>query len=612
MDRGDTAEIDPAVFDRNLAALRELDPSLADCLASRAIPDNVIPCRGRDGLTTFRIRGDDGREHWFGGTSAPTVSAPAMLAGFDAGTGNVLLPGIGHGTEASLLLQRLEAHRGVLVLESDPLALALALRLHDYHEAILEKRFALILSSAEAAEDRLRAFLFNHDGYCCPERMLVWPWQAHSATQPLQSMVERCATAAIQHRGRALAEVQGRWRKTVPAEMPATPRVAVVARMVTPVVWRWAEYAATAGRELGWTTEAFIIRGPADCHILRLARGLHEFNPDWVLAIGATRNVLTSAVAPGVPIAAWLDSLGAACVSGGGIGSVDSVAATSAAVRDRLPFGGMPKHRVTVVPHAAPARQTQGEAGGLEDADRPYDAVILLDVAPANPQDAGVTLHTQQVLWRESVSIIRRDLDSFTSERAEPVLATAEARVKMTIREPAIRKAFVQLIADVIGPTTVAVETGRQLVQAGVGVHVWGSGWDKQSIAQVVHHGGLPSTADLHALLGETKLYICAGTTGDVGLGVLEAVSAGAVILWRQHPSDNGEGGIRTLFAEGSEFMTFRSGADLIHACKTALGDPAMRGRMRRAAVARLGREHAPPARLKAIQLLVSRALRRE
>lgn len=605
MDGGDTAVVDPAVFDRNLTALREVDPQQADLLASFPIPNTVIPFRGRDGSVTFRVCSDDGCEHWFGGTSAPTVSAPALLSAFDPGRGNVLLRGIGQGAEAALLLQRFEPHRGVLVLETDPLSLSLALRLRDFSQDIRGMRLALILSPAGETEVRLCAFFARYVGYCCPERILIWPWHTSADVQALRLVVERCAASADQERSLAVSEIQGRWRKEPPAELPATPRVAIVSRVAGPAVWEWGQQAAADGRELGWTTEAFSVRGPADCHILRLAQGLETFRPDWVLAVRATRDALRAAVAPSIPIVSWFDSVGAANASWAGGGRADAVAVTSAAVGRRLPREGMPKGRLAVVPCAAP----HVAEPSADEADRPYDVVVLLDVAPANAVEAGINLHTQQVLWREAVGVIRRELDSFTHERAEPVLAGAEGRAKMALHEPAIRSAFVQLIAEAIGPTTVAVELARQLVAAGLAVHVWGGGWGSHGIAGLHHHGAPSTPAEIRATLCKTRLYVCPGVGGEVGRDVLEAVAAGAVVVWRQHPADNDGGGIRTLFAEGAEFLSFRTASELVRTCQTVLGDPRMCERIRGAAVERLRREHAMSSRLAALQALATASL---
>ena len=603
MDGVDTAAINPAVFDRNLAALREHDPAQADLIASVPVPQTVRPCQGRDGTTTFRIVGDDGREHWFGGTSAPTVSAPALLSAFDTGTGNVLLFGIGQGAEAALLVQRLEPHRGVLVLETVPLRLALAMRLHDYAEALRSRRLVLISAEEATAENRLAEFLARHPGYCFPERLLIWPWLAPSLVEPIRLMVERSAIAAQQQRASALAAIQANWPKTAPPLSPDSPRVAVVARMATPSAWQWAEDAAMGGRNLGWTTEAFTVHGPADCHILRLAQELHAFGPDWVLAIRCAREVLASAVAPAIPIVAWFDEAADNIPPSISVGSSDVLAVTSAAVRERIPAEAISRVPVEVVPLAAPCPSAAPRAGD----DRPYDVVLMANLAPADPTEAGINLHTQQVLWGESAKLIRLELDSFTSERAGAILSAAEARTKMAIRDPAVRQAFERVIAEMVGPSVVAVNLAALLAAAGIAVHVWGKGWEKYRVVGMHHHGGMEPPRDARVTLSRTKCYVSCGTAGEVGCDLFDAVDAGAVVLWRAHPADRKEGGISALFAEGREYVAFRTAAELVGAANALLGDKRRREALRLAAAERLGREHTMRNRLRMIQSLLCR-----
>ncbi|HOW18564.1 MAG TPA: glycosyltransferase, partial [Phycisphaerae bacterium] len=601
MDGVDTAAIDPAVFDRNLAALRECDLAQADLIASLPLPQTVRPCRGRDGTTTFRIVGDDGREHWFGGTSAPTVSAPALLSTFDTGAGNVLLFGIGQGAEAAWLVQRLEAHRGVLVLETVPLWLALAMRLHDYAEALRSRRLVFIGAEEATAENRLAEFFAGHPGYCFPERLLIWPWLASSLVEPIRLMVERSAIAVQRQRASALAAIQASWPKTATSSSPASPRVAVVARMATPTARQWVQDAAAAGRQLGWTTKAFTVHGPDDCHILRLAKELQAFSPEWVLAIRCTRDALGPAVAPAVPIVSWLDEAGGTIPSATPLGPSDLLVVTSAAARERILPEAISRKQVEVVPPAAPCPA----AGRPPDDDRPYDVVLMSDLTPADPAEAGINLHTQQVLWGESAKLIRLELDSFTSERAGAILSAAEARTGMAIRDPTVRRMFEQVIAEMVGPSVVAVNLVGLLAAAGIAVHVWGAGWEKYRITGMHHHGGLEPPPNSRVIFFKTKCYVSCGTGGDVGRDLFDAADAGAVVLRRAHPADRKEGGIGTLFADGREYVAFRTAAELVGTVRTLLGDERRREALRRAAAERLARDHTMDARLRTIQALL-------
>ncbi len=606
MNDSDTDLIDPTILRRNLDALREIDPAAADLFAALPVPAGATACRGRDGSATFRLVREDGREHWLGGTSAPTVSAPALLSGFDAGSGNVLLFGIGHGTEVSLLLRRIEPHRGVLVLEPDAAAAALALRLHDYTDAIRRRRLVILPAAMNDAEARLTEFLLRHEGYCCPERVLVWPWQDPVTIPSVRGLVERAAAAAGQERARAIADLHARWRQHPPAELPARPRVAVVALMAAPPVWDWAERAVAGLREIGCAAEEFVVRSPIDCHVARLAGRLDAFQPDWALAIRASRNMLGSAVPPGVPIVSWLDPIGPdAKALAANLGPFDSIAVTSATLGRRLTEAGLPAERLAVVPLAAQPTDEPPPP----DHERPYDVVMLCDVAPPDPEALGLRLHTQQVLWRETAAIIRREAESFTSDRAEAVLAAAEQRAKMAIREPEVRQAFCNAIAEALGPAVVAVEAVQQMLAAGLCVHVWGTGWESHPGAKSCRRGPLPSPEETRVILSQTKSYVCIDINGFVGSDLFDAITCGAVVIWRRHPQDATDGGLGTLFAEGTDYLAFRTAQELVASCRKIISGDEIRSDVAASAMSRLRREHAFAQRVRKLSSLAMRSL---
>jgi hypothetical protein len=182
---------DPAILDQNLAALRETDADLADRVRQAgAEAASVEVARTRDGLLSFRIPAGDGGIIWFGRTSIPSVRAEALMEKFDAGTGNVLLPGIGQGREVTLLLERLGPHRTIFVWEIEVVSIALALRLHPWSQAIAASRCVFIVCPLEQLADNLVAWLDWHPEYMCPERIMMWPWSTMPALSACRSAVQ--------------------------------------------------------------------------------------------------------------------------------------------------------------------------------------------------------------------------------------------------------------------------------------------------------------------------------------------------------------------------------------------------------------------------------------
>lgn len=219
----------------NLEALRPVDPACADRLAALPIPSSVQPAVGRDGSTTWRICRDAGRIEWFGRTSMPTVSAESLLAGFQPGLGNVALGGIGSGREAWLLPERLGRHRSVVVLETDPLNLALALRLWDIADALRARQVVLLLArDLNGLREALLQFCCQHPGFELPTRLLAWPWRSKADNQACTALIEQVAGRLRPLRSEALLRHVEQLRQ---AHRPGkTPRAVAVLTGVPAIV----------------------------------------------------------------------------------------------------------------------------------------------------------------------------------------------------------------------------------------------------------------------------------------------------------------------------------------------------------------------------------------
>lgn len=607
MPDGEAGLVDPAHFQRNLDALRTVDAALADRLAATAVPDGAELTRGRDGSPTYRLRGADGRWHWLGGSSTPTVSAPAMLSRFDAGTGNVMLYGIGHGQEAIVLLDRLPPHRGVVVIETDVSALAMALRLRDFAAALAARRLVLLPAEPGNEQAALSAFLANHEGFNCPERLVLWPWLSQADAGRLQGFVQRCAVEAAQRRSEALHVIRAESDPRPPAALVEKPRLAVVSVIALPHVWGWADDVVRAASESRWTACSFVARGPDDCHRLCLARALKTFAPQWVVALGTGRGDVEPAVPGGVPIATWIDGTTARLhgipPSGG---PADVAVCTSELLRERLARAGWPADRLAVVAHGAFAAESI-----TPWASRERDAVLMADLVALDPQAAGITLNTHRVLWQECAKQIAAEIDSYTRERAEAVLRATETRLRIPVGDPEARAELAGLIADALGPTVVAIEIARRLAASGVSIDVWGQGWGAYATGRLRHGGAIPRDDDLHVTLLSTKLYVDASTDAEVHRRTVLAAAAGSLVARRQHPSDDRPGGIRTLLAAGKEYVSFRSPRDLEPHVRKQLGGTGGGEAMAATAVERISREHGVAGRLDVIRSIAAAAIGR-
>lgn len=596
--------IEPETCERNLAALREVDPDTAARLIAIRLPPGVQPCVARDGTTTYRITGPDGRAHWFGGTSAPTISAPAFLSRFEPGGGNVFLYGIGSGAELSVLLDRLEPHRGVLVFESDAVQLSLALRLRDFAGAIRTHRLVVLLSGHDELETALGRFLDGHEGYGCPDRILIWPWLEPRQVREIQATLERIAARTASRRHAALAEIQATFAKRRPKALPLRPKLAVVALQPGPWIQQWAEEAADAARQLGCAAEVVAPFNPTKCTNLCIAKWLNLIDPELVLALGASRAMMAGVLAPAVPIVTWLDASHGSEHMPDRLGPADSVAVTTAAARDALMAAGVGDWRTAVVPRWLTPH------GDTEAADiRSCDVAIIHDVVSTEPERAGLKLNTHKVLWAQVAREIAARPDLFDAPKAEEYLARAEAAVGMAIDDRTARIEFVRKIRDQLGPSIVACAAARYVASVGATVHAWGVGWSESD--GVRPRGAVRITSSLAEDLSNSKVMISIPVSADVGPEVFAAISAKAVVVRRSTQGDAAAGGMAALFAEGQEYVGFACLTELAAIVRDLLSDDARRASIAEAALDRARRDHVMTRRMEAILELARAAAAR-
>jgi hypothetical protein len=281
------------------------------------------------------------------------------------------------------------------------------------------------------------------------------------------------------------------------------------------------------------------------------------------------------------------------------------VAATSRfvadAVREHLPKDVS----INVVPHGV--GRSPVEVPPFES--RSVDVAVMQDGGPIDPVACGLRLYVQQTLWREAASIVRREIDSYVDARAEVVLASAERKTQTRIQDDSVRAAFLRAVRDTLGPRLVAAEAASRLCKAGLSTHLWGTGWEREVVSSAVRYNAQPAPEELPALLRRVKVLVVPTTTGHVTRTVWQAVAAGAVIVVRRHPDDEGPGGIRSMFREGEEYLSYRSSSEMVVACRALVADrgrwSALSGKARERATS----EHALGGRLGRLRELLVRAI---
>jgi len=255
-------------------------------------------------MTSFRETRGGAPGQWFGRSSIPQTRALALLDQFNAGNGNILLPGMAAGIEAKLLCERLGPLRAVFVWEPSVLAVRLALRLHDYSEAIARERLVLLIRPLETLGEAFVDWLRGHPGHLPPERLMMYPWQSWAELSSIRSVIEGVHRDAEAHRSAALADA--RTVRVVTGEREH-PRIAVLSLHAHELNWATADALAAAAGALGGSATVVDIRGPGDMHPLaRLGRLGKAGDLHAAVLLDIFRNDVAELLPAELPVVSWL------------------------------------------------------------------------------------------------------------------------------------------------------------------------------------------------------------------------------------------------------------------------------------------------------------------
>jgi hypothetical protein len=588
-----------AIRQGNLSALRSVDPALAARLEAVDLPPQAIPATGRDGSPTFRIRMAEG-ERWFGHTSMPTISGPALLSRFDPGGGNVVLPGIGQGIEARLLTERLGPNRAVFVLESDLAALSMALRVHDLSVPLAQGRLIPIVG--DDLGQALTRFLADNEGYLVPERMMSLPWLDPSAVNAFTLLMQRVVSQATRQRSIAMAGLLPELAGICPEHrpLPERPRTMLVCPHGQGEPLRLAREVLAGLSELGWPSEPWLGDSPRTSHPLRLARRLVAFRPDLVILLDGVRAGLSQAIPAALRLACWMSRgvrLTPKIIEG--IGPADRMFCMSGGTMQELIAGGIPQARVHWLGPAVPAQALRDGAGAIgEDGGAGlHDVIAVNNALPLSPAANGLTLESHCACWSVAERRIRDLAERYTDDQVERILQQAEEQTGARFGDPSLRRAFLDQMNTVLGHALVCRAAFEAVLRSGIGLSVWGWGWDQFPELKPACRGPLPqgNPLDLHS---RARIVLHVDVTGQVTPELLSAAARGAVVVARAHPGDAGPTGLASYLKPGQDLLVFRRHRDLVHEIKRLLADePRRRGMADRGRATVAGR-HAMTHRL--------------
>ncbi|HPD29728.1 MAG TPA: glycosyltransferase [Phycisphaerae bacterium] len=601
MVKDDTPNLDPLILERNLAALREVDPELAQRLAD--LPDASgpppMPARTRDGRLSFRLKQSDGWMTWFGRTSIPGVRAAALLDRFDAGRANVFFPGMGEGSEVEMLLPRLGAHRAIFVWEPDPVNLKLALRLHDLAAAISAKRLVLMTSGLGQLADALYQWLMRNPGHLCPNQMMMFPWQTPAEIAPIRFAVEQAYQRTERDRQTALAQVHHRWRTMPHPQSPAAgdapAHVLILALHALDETWSTADALSVAAAKLGWHATVADIRTPGDMHSLARARRVLESPhgpPSFSILLNVIREQVCDVIPAAIPVVCWLSHRGDVFHRA----RLGAVAVTSPVLLKRALAAGIDQRRLSVcpLPCLGPV-----ELDCLEK-ERPLDVLLITDAGPIDAAAIAPRLPGYAQLWKGAADLLATQIETFTDDQAERILSRTEAKARARIDEPQVREEILRNLTCQLAPSLLCRFLAGQLKASGLSFRIHGPGWT----AAFPEHASPPLTTIRQKVdvLRCAKVVIHADVTGLLTGDALLAAGCGAAVIARRHPSNTLPGGLETLLAPDHEVLTFLTGRELIQAVRRLLEDAACRCDLAAMAVRRCLADHMPEARLETLK----------
>ncbi len=533
-------------FERNMAALTRVNGAAADLLRQSMPMEGAVPAEGRDGSPTYSWRDGDGRLHWLGRTSMPTISSPALLEAYQPGNGNSLLVDIGQGEELKQLAGRLAPYQAVFVVIEQASQAVLALRLHDFSAEIAAGR--IVLCAADDPWAQLQDFLRDNPGYLVPDRVLCRPWFEQAYVSELSGRLERLANEARRQEGTKARRIEdeGQTHEGTKGQSgiqagddrpqfamgrhgtdPERFRVALVSNVPEVAVSRLADSLEDAAAKLGWQCRRHTLATPRWVHPAAIQSDLKAFQPGMCLVIGAPPRGLAFSL-PECPTAV-------VCSHGWGLAEEwlaqvpDDVAIVvrSPSQMGQLLTAGIAAERLL---HWPPAARDCPSSDLSSATDR---VLVMCDGLDASPEAVGLNLDTHQKLWSESRTLITAQVATYTDDDAPAVLRMAARNLGIALTSEEVTSGLETRIRRVLGPATIREAILTRLIAIGLPLEIYGLGRFTNEVIAARHRGMWPEPSKSSTLASCCRAVIAIETGDQLPDGFLDCAAGGAALFQR-------------------------------------------------------------------------------
>jgi glycosyl transferase family 1 len=611
------------LFAANLEALRERDRELAARLSTVEIPESVEPVIANDGSVTYRIKQADGRRRWLGSTSVPLIVAQANVKRTNLGSANLAMDSIGSGAEAKAVLQKMAPCQALFVNETDPLHLALVLRLRDFTTELQTGRLVLFLGDDPAQQ--IEAFLLANPGYNIVTQTITWAWRSdrenQTFAQQLSLAMQRCTETVIAQMNSLLQEQHNLQQQNQATALPQilqalqdppSLRLLNCTQAYTPIDWGTSRDALAGAAQLGATVDPLVLDHPDRVSNATQLERLNRFGPHLILLVDMLRGDFSYPL-PATSVCVSLlrqpknlnrppDQL---------LGENDFI---FPAYQDQLAAlleSGYPADRVIHLPLAAHTelyRPLESEEDNLST--ETSEIVMVTDRCRVDPEVYQIKLPFQQQLWYAVAEEIRKGADTYHSAIAGDYCSRAQRRSQIDLQEEELQNLFLRLIRNCLGETVLRDTFAETLVRAGIDLKIrtWSAepeendkenplGWFDSPVRDCVA-GPIEHGEELNRLFNAAKIVLYVSSVRLVDQLILDAVAAGALVLVKAHPKGCQPDGIGDYFEIGKEIITFQTAADLVRKVRYYLSHDAERNAVARAAREKLLVRHSYKIRM--------------